>query len=220
MMSLVVSLRGNERGAAIIELALVAPFFAALAIGMIDMSRAYSMKLKLEQAAQRGIEKVEQQHSVLSDYSAYATEASTAATAAGYSGSTASADYWLECNGVRQSDPTTPCTSGQTYARYVSITVSNTYTPLFPSRAWRARYATLCLNPTSVGCTTPTDTQITTKVTGALFGPASGITPTITTDAPNNAKTITLTYSQQMNFLFFTGPTVTFTRSKVVYYAH
>jgi Flp pilus assembly protein TadG len=84
-----------------------------------------------------------------------------------------------------------------------------------------ARYATLCLNPSSTGtCTNPTDTQITTKVTGALFGPASGITPTITTDAANNAKTITLTYSQQMNFLFFTGPTVTFTRSKVVYYAH
>jgi Flp pilus assembly protein TadG len=83
-----------------------------------------------------------------------------------------------------------------------------------------ARYATLCLNPTSTGsCTNPTDTQITTKVTGALFGPASGITPTITTDTTAKTKTITLTYSQPMNFLFFTGPTVTFTRSKVVYYA-
>jgi Flp pilus assembly protein TadG len=82
-----------------------------------------------------------------------------------------------------------------------------------------ARYATLCLNPTSTGCTVPTDTQITTKVTGALFGPASSTTPTITTDATNKTKTITLTYSQPMYFLFFTGPTVTFTRSKVVYYA-
>jgi Flp pilus assembly protein TadG len=84
-----------------------------------------------------------------------------------------------------------------------------------------ARYATLCLNPSSTGtCTNPTTTQITAKVTGALFGPASGITPNITTDAATNSMTITLTYSQQMNFLFFTGPTVTFTRSKVVYYAH
>lgn len=83
-----------------------------------------------------------------------------------------------------------------------------------------ARYATLCLNPTSAGCTVPTDTQITTKVTGGLFGPASGITPTITTDATNKTKTISLTYSQPMYFLFFTGPTVTFTRSKVVYYAN
>lgn len=82
-----------------------------------------------------------------------------------------------------------------------------------------ARYATLCLNPTSAGCTNPTDTQITSKVTGALFGPASSTTPSISTDSTNKTKTISLTYSQPMSFLFFTGPTVTFTRSKVVYYA-
>lgn len=83
-----------------------------------------------------------------------------------------------------------------------------------------ARYATLCLSPTSTGCTVPTDTAITTKVTSALFGPASSITPTITTDTTAKTKTISLTYSQAMNFLFFTGPTVTFTRTKVVYYAN
>src|SRR5206468_10839302 len=86
--------------------------------------------------AQRAVEKIEQQHSVLSDYSPYGTEAATAATAAGYSGSTATVDYWLECNGVRQGTTTTPCNTGQTYARYVTITVSNTYTPFFQSRAW------------------------------------------------------------------------------------
>jgi Flp pilus assembly protein TadG len=82
-----------------------------------------------------------------------------------------------------------------------------------------ARYATLCLNPASSGCTVPTDTQITSKVTSKLFGPASGATPSITTDTTNKTKTISLSYSQQMNFLLFTGPTVSFTRSKVVYYA-
>lgn len=130
------SLGRDQRGAALVELALAAPFFAALLIGIIDLSRAYSEKLRLEQSAQRAIEKIEQQHSVLTDYSSYGTEASTAATAAGYSGSTATVDYWLECNGTRQSDPTQTCSSGQTYARYVTITVSNTYTPFFSSRAW------------------------------------------------------------------------------------
>lgn len=130
------NLRREERGAALIELALAAPFFAALLIGIIDLSRAYSMKYKLEQSAQRAVEKIEQQHTVLTDYSAYGTEASTAATAAGYPGSTATVDYWLECNGVRQAGTTTPCNTGDTYARYVSITVSNTYTPFFSSRAW------------------------------------------------------------------------------------
>lgn len=127
----------NERGAALVELALAAPFFAALLIGIIDLSRAYQMKLRLEQSAQRAIEKLEQTHSASgTDYSAYGTEATTAATAAGYSGSTATVDYWLECAGVRQSDPTVPCSTGVTYAKYVTIRVNNTYTPFFSSRAW------------------------------------------------------------------------------------
>jgi len=83
-----------------------------------------------------------------------------------------------------------------------------------------ARYATLCLNPTSTGtCSTPSDTAISNKVTGKLFGAASNATPTITRDTTNKTVTITLNYSQQMNFLFFNGPTVNFTRSKLVYYA-
>ena len=136
MIRLPFNLKRDDRGAALVELALAAPFFAALLIGIVDMSRAYSMKYKLEQAAQRAIEKIEQQHTVETTYTSYATEASTAATAAGYTGSSVAVDYWLECNGTRQADTTTPCTTGQTYARYVTVTVSNTYTPLFPSRGW------------------------------------------------------------------------------------
>ena len=142
MMRLPLSLRANERGAAIIELALAAPFFAALVIGMVDMSRAYSMKLKLEQAAHRAIEKYQAAATMPTDFTALGTEASTAATAAGYSGSTATVDYWLECNGTKTSETTgaalspATCSSGQTYARYVTVTVSNTYTPFFASRAW------------------------------------------------------------------------------------
>ncbi|HWJ39129.1 MAG TPA: TadE/TadG family type IV pilus assembly protein [Sphingomicrobium sp.] len=136
MMRRLFMLKQDERGAALVELALAAPFLAALLIGIIDLSRAYSMKYKLEQSAQRAVEKIEQQQSVQTDYSPYGTEATTAATAAGYSGSTATVDYWLECDGVRQSNTTTPCNTGQTYARYVTITVNNTYTPFFSSRAW------------------------------------------------------------------------------------
>jgi Flp pilus assembly protein TadG len=142
MMRLRPNLGANERGAAIIELALAAPFFAALAIGMIDLSRAYSMKLKLEQAAQRAIEKAQASATQSTDYTFVGTEAATAATAAGYSGSTATVDYWLECNGTKTSEttgaPLSPatCSSGQTYARYVTVTVSNTYTPFFASRIW------------------------------------------------------------------------------------
>jgi len=83
-----------------------------------------------------------------------------------------------------------------------------------------ARYATLCLNPTAAGvCTVPTDTQISDKITTKLFGPAAGLTPDIQTDTTAKTKTITLTYSTTPTFAFFTGPTVTMTRSKVVHYA-
>src|SRR5690242_2997078 len=50
----------SQKGAAIIELAMVAPVFALMTIGIVDMSNAYSRKLSLEQGAQRAIEKIMQ----------------------------------------------------------------------------------------------------------------------------------------------------------------
>jgi Flp pilus assembly protein TadG len=85
-----------------------------------------------------------------------------------------------------------------------------------------ARYGTLCLSMSSSGCTLPTDDQIKAKVNSKLFGMASGTfdTPAVdSTTATSGYKTITVTYHQTMNFLLFTGPTVTLTRSKRVYLA-
>ena len=53
-------LRSDERGAAVIELALIAPVLATMTVGVLDLSTAFSRKLALEQAAQRGVEKVMQ----------------------------------------------------------------------------------------------------------------------------------------------------------------
>lgn len=53
-------LLSDEHGAALVELALVAPILAAVAAGLIDISTAYSRKLALEQGAQRAIEKIMQ----------------------------------------------------------------------------------------------------------------------------------------------------------------
>jgi len=82
-----------------------------------------------------------------------------------------------------------------------------------------ARYATLCLTPTSAsGCTVPTDANIQARINSKLFGKSDG---TFTVAAPvttnNSYKTLTVTYSRAMNFLFFQGPTVTLTRTKTVY---
>lgn len=121
----------DDRGASIIELALVAPVLASLLIGMVDMSRAYSYKLKLEQAAQRAIEKVQAYQTTTSTYGTLQSEA---AAAAGVPTSNVAIDYWLECNGVRATSYDSVCTSGQTYARWVTVTVTGTFTPMFRSK--------------------------------------------------------------------------------------
>jgi Flp pilus assembly protein TadG len=138
-------LRRDERGASLIELALAAPFMAGIVIGMADLSRAYSMKLMLEQSSQRAVEMVENQRSVATAYStALTTEATNAMTAAGYStGNTYTPDAWLECSSdsgaswTRQSDFNGSCPNDTDLtARYVSMRVSRNFVPLFKSRVW------------------------------------------------------------------------------------
>jgi Flp pilus assembly protein TadG len=134
----------DQRGASVIELALAAPFLAAIVIGMSDLSRAFSMKLLLEQAAQRTVEKVENQKSVATSYNtSLSSEASSAMTAAGYSsGNTITPDSWVECssNGTtwtRQSNFTDSCPNASDItARYVKVTIARNYVPMFPSRHW------------------------------------------------------------------------------------
>ena len=64
---------------------------------------------------------------------------------------------------------------------------------------------------------TPTDSQITTRMNARLFGQGYG-TFTVATPVTNTtSKTLTITYTTPMDFLLVPGPTVTLTRSKVVY---
>lgn len=66
---------------------------------------------------------------------------------------------------------------------------------------------------------TPSDSAIQSKITSHEFGVSGGTwgTPTISTNATAKTKLITVTYSQPTNFLFFQGPAVSLTRSKLVY---
>ena len=77
-----------------------------------------------------------------------------------------------------------------------------------------ARYATLY--------PTPTDTQIGARISAKVFGTNNGTfsPPSVTTPASTvctNCKLLAVSYTTPMNFLFMTGPTVTVSRSKVVY---
>ena len=84
MIRLLHSLARDERGASIIEMAMVTPLLGSLLIGMVDISRAYSAKLQLEQSAYRAIEKVQGYQTSESTYSTLKTEAGSAARAAGF----------------------------------------------------------------------------------------------------------------------------------------
>lgn len=116
----------DQRGNSLIEMALAAPLLAALLIGMVDISRAYSARLLLEQVAQRTIERVQQSGFQTSQESALEAEAAAAAGA----GSAANLSFVLECDGAAQSW-TSNCTAGQSYARYVSVTITRPFTPMF-----------------------------------------------------------------------------------------
>lgn len=130
------TLRQDDRGAAIIELALAAPVFAMMIIGMSDMARAYSMKLQLEQSSQRAIEKVMQGQANTTVVAALKTEA---ATTAGVPESQVTVDYWLECDGTRQGTYDSTCTTGQAMRRYMSVQISKIFTPMFKIRFGAAR---------------------------------------------------------------------------------
>jgi Flp pilus assembly pilin Flp len=125
------SLARDERGASVIEMALLMPVLASMLIGMVDISRAYSAKLQLEQAAHRAIEKVQQYQTTSSTY---ATLQAEAATAAGVDVSAVTVDPWLECNGVRQADYNGVCPSGQAYTRYITVSIQKMFTPMFGTR--------------------------------------------------------------------------------------
>ena len=76
-----------------------------------------------------------------------------------------------------------------------------------------ARYATLY--------PTPTDDQLKAKMAAKKFGVTGngGVLSPLSVSTDGNTKTLSLTYSQQTNFLLFRGPNVSLTKSKKVYLA-
>ena len=146
------SLRGDERGAAIIELAMVAPFFALMTIGIVDLSNAFSRKLALEQGAQRAIEKIMQTTATTTVENTLKTEAVCQVNGTNSDGtcktspitaSNVTVTYRLECvtgttiNSTQtNTDPVAfdalVCGSGQREVRYIQVNVTDRYTPMFP----------------------------------------------------------------------------------------
>jgi hypothetical protein len=145
----------DDGGAAIIELALIAPIFALMTIGVIDISNAYNRKLILEQAAQRAIEKIQQTTQDQEVADALKIEAVCQVNGAQINADTGKEECKtgllttddvvvedrLECIGTdgdiketRTGDASEgACTdAADTPTRYKSVQVTNVYEPMFP----------------------------------------------------------------------------------------
>lgn len=135
MMGRSLTLAADNRGTSVVELALVAPMLAMFLMGMVDISRAVAERLRLEQAAQRSIERVMQQQE---PSSTFANLPSDAAAAAGVPTSNVTVTPWRECNGATMASGTayntTNCNSGQIQADYVKVVVTKAFTPTFGTR--------------------------------------------------------------------------------------
>ena len=86
-----------------------------------------------------------------------------------------------------------------------------------------ARYATLCLNPSSLGCEAPTAASIKTKISASVYGVGPG-TFVVSDPVSGNSGTsqyydLKVTYTQPTSLLLFPGPTINVTRSKRVWTA-
>lgn len=80
-----------------------------------------------------------------------------------------------------------------------------------------ARFATLCVNVTATSCTAPSDADIKSRMSSKLFGRGTGQFTVQDPVSGTGFKTLRVTYTVPMNFLFFPGPTVTLNRSKKAY---
>ena len=134
-----INLIHDQRGAAMIELAFVAPVIALLTVGVVDLSNGFGTKLRVEQAAQRSIEKVMQTTGVLTVENTIAAEAVCQYNGTNANGSCKTAPlttadvivtHRLECDNVVSTNP--DCLPTQKESRWIQVTVATDYTPMFP----------------------------------------------------------------------------------------
>lgn len=86
-----------------------------------------------------------------------------------------------------------------------------------------ARYATLCLNPTATGCTTPSASDIAAKINASVYGIGPGqftvTPPSKSADGTASYYDLNVTYTQHTSLLLLPGPTINISRSKRVWVA-
>lgn len=129
----------DERGNSFVEMALIAPVFAVLLVSTVDISRAYAARIELEQAAQRATERVQAIQYVEDDKDDIKADAEEAAG----TGATATVTDWLQCGtSTTKKAYSDTCADGEVMARYVQVSISKTYTPLFTKSVFKDKTST------------------------------------------------------------------------------
>lgn len=121
---------GCRAGTSTIELAIIAPVLVMLVFLASDVAMAFRMKLKLQTAAERtaalavsgGI-----------DSTAFQNLAADAAAAAGVTTDKVTVTDTLLCNSTTQSSTGNQCATGEQSKRYIALTISDNYMPMFAS---------------------------------------------------------------------------------------
>lgn len=140
-------LQGDDRGAAIIELALAAPILAVLIMGAADVGTAFSRKLALEQGAQRAVEKVMQttelknvQGTIAAEVALQAnvSEAQVSVTFPRYCDETPMPFVDTDSDGNEDRDGDgfalgAACAAGEREGHYILVVVTDEYEPIFPA---------------------------------------------------------------------------------------
>jgi len=122
-------LPSDDRGISVIETAIVIPALAMLIAGMSDLAMGFAAKLRVQQAAARSVEMATAGGLNSAAFQALQAEA---ADAASVPAEQVTLDKWLECAGVRQVSFDGSCFTGQQVGRFVSISISASYRPMFP----------------------------------------------------------------------------------------
>lgn len=138
MRRLLSNLTAREDGTAVLELGLAIPVVFVLLLGMIDVGRGFSIKLQLEQVAQRAVEKVMNGQADRGQLAAIQTEA---ANAAGVATSAVTTKAWLECAPTGGGASTyyyypndtneASCGTGTVPRRYLSVSINKSFSPMF-----------------------------------------------------------------------------------------
>ena len=129
----------DPTGTSTVELAIIMPVLVLLTCMAGDVAMAFKAKIALQRAAERAA-----QLAVAGGYTsdtsktqaAYNNLAADAASAAGVSTDNVTVTPTLLCNAtVQTASPEVPCADGEQMKRYVAITISGTYTPMFAKLA-------------------------------------------------------------------------------------